>query len=248
MNEMIDVVDDDNKGKEEDFIKTSEIIVDVNEYEEVKKKVSARELVYLFIKRAFDIVCGLIGVIVLIPVTIILKIVTVCSGDLNPIIFSQNRIGKNGKEFKFYKFRSMVPNADEVLFKTLEMNKLMAEEYKKNRKLKNDPRITKVGKVIRKLSIDELPQLINVLKGDMSIIGNRPYLPREKEDMEEFYEDIIKTKPGITGYWQVNGRSKTTFKERLELERYYSNNYSLILDIKIFFKTFKVVLFGKDAN
>ena len=252
MNEMIDVVDDDNKEKEEDFIKTSEIIVDVNEYEEVKKKVSAlssvRELVYLFVKRCFDIVCGLIGVIVLIPVTIILKIVTICSGDLNPIIFSQNRIGKNGKEFKFYKFRSMVPNADEVLFKTLEMNKLMAEEYKKNRKLKNDPRITKVGKVIRKLSIDELPQLINVLKGDMSIIGNRPYLPREKEDMEEFYEDIIKTKPGITGYWQVNGRSKTTFKERLELERYYSNNYSLILDIKIFFKTFKVVLFGKDAN
>ena len=252
MNEMIDVVDDDNKGKEEDFIKTSEIIVDVNEYEEVKKKVSAlssvRELVYLFVKRCFDIVCGLIGVIVLIPVTIIFKIVTICSGDLNPIIFSQNRIGKNGKEFKFYKFRSMVSNADEVLFKTLEMNKLMAEEYKKNRKLKNDPRITKVGKVIRKLSIDELPQLINVLKGDMSIIGNRPYLPREKEDMEDFYEDIIKTKPGITGYWQVNGRSKTTFKERLELERYYSNNYSLILDIKIFFKTFKVVLFGKDAN
>ncbi len=184
----------------------------------------------------------------LIPVTIILKIVTICSGDLNPIIFSQNRIGKNGKEFKFYKFRSMVSNADEVLFKTLEMDKLMAEEYKKNRKLKNDPRITKVGKVIRKLSIDELPQLINVLKGDMSIIGNRPYLPREKEDMKDFYEDIIKTKPGITGYWQVNGRSKTTFKERLELERYYSNNYSLILDIKIFFKTFKVVLFGKDAN
>ena len=252
MNEMIDVVDDDNKGKEEDFIKTSEIIVDVNEYEEVKKKVSVlssvRELVYLFVKRCFDIVCGSIGVIVLIPVTIILKIVTICSGDLNPIIFSQNRIGKNGKEFKFYKFRSMVSNADEVLFKTLEMNKLMAEEYKKNRKLKNDPRITKVGKVIRKLSIDELPQLINVLKGDMSIIGNRPYLPREKEDMEDFYDDIIKTKPGITGYWQVNGRSKTTFKERLELERYYSNNYSLILDIKIFFKTFKVVLFGKDAN
>ena len=252
MNEMIDVVDDDNKEKEEDFIKTSEIIVDVNEYEEVKKKVSAlssvRELVYLFVKRCFDIVCGLIGVVCLVPVTIILKIVTICSGDLNPIIFSQNRIGKNGKEFKFYKFRSMVPNADEVLFKTLEMDKLMAEEYKKNRKLKNDPRITKVGKVIRKLSIDELPQLINVLKGDMSIIGNRPYLPREKEDMEEFYEDIIKTKPGITGYWQVNGRSKTTFKERLELEKYYSNNYSLILDIKIFFKTFKVVLFGKDAN
>ena len=252
MNEMIDVVDDDNKGKEEDFIKTSEIIVDVNEYEEVKKKVSAlssvRELVYLFVKRCFDIVCGLIGVVCLVPLIVIVKIVNICNKDFDSIFYFQKRIGKDGKEFKLYKFRSMVVNADEILFKTLEMNKLMAEEYKKNRKLKNDPRITKVGKVIRKLSIDELPQLINVLKGDMSIIGNRPYLPREKEDMEDFYEDIIKTKPGITGYWQVNGRSKTTFKERLELERYYSNNYSLILDIKIFFKTFKVVLFGKDAN
>ena len=252
MNEMIDVVDDENKGKEEDFIKTSEIIVDVNEYEEVKKKVSAlssvRELVYLFVKRCFDIVCGLIGVVCLVPLIVIVKIVNICNKDFDSIFYFQKRIGKDGKEFKLYKFRSMVVNADEVLFKTLEMNKLMAEEYKKNRKLKNDPRITKVGKVIRKLSIDELPQLINVLKGDMSIIGNRPYLPREKEDMKDFYEDIIKTKPGITGYWQVNGRSKTTFKERLELERYYSNNYSLILDIKIFFKTFKVVLFGKDAN
>lgn len=252
MNEMIDVVDDDNKGKEEDFIKTSEIIVDVNEYEEVKKKVSAlssvRELVYLFVKRCFDIVCGLIGVVCLVPLIVIVKIVNICNKDFDSIFYFQKRIGKDGKEFKLYKFRSMVVNADEILFKTLEMNKLMAEEYKKNRKLKNDPRITKVGKVIRKLSIDELPQLINVLKGDMSIIGNRPYLPREKEDMKDFYEDIIKTKPGITGYWQVNGRSKTTFKERLELERYYSNNYSLILDIKIFFKTFKVVLFGKDAN
>ena len=248
MNEMIDAVENDESNKEEDFVKTSEIIVDVNEYEEVSKKVSVKELIYLFIKRCFDIICGLIGVICLVPIGIVLKIVSIISGDFDSIIFSQNRIGKNGKEFKFYKFRSMVPNADEVLFKTLEMDKVMAEEYKKNKKLKNDPRITKVGKVIRKLSIDELPQLINVLKGDMSIIGNRPYLPREKEDMGEFYSEIIKTKPGLTGYWQVNGRSKTTFKERLEMEKYYSNNYSAILDIKIFFKTFKVVLFGKDAE
>ena len=248
------LVKEEENSSEEEIIKTKEIIMDLDAYqreqEELEKmnRVSVRKLGYLFVKRVFDIVCGLIGVIVLIPVGIILKIIIMATGDFHPIIFTQNRIGKNGKEFKFYKFRSMVPNADEVLFRTLEMDKVAAEEYKKNKKFKNDPRITKVGKVIRKLSIDELPQLINVLKGDMSIIGNRPYLPREKEDMEEYYDDIIKTKPGITGYWQVNGRSKTSFKERLKLEKYYSNNYSLILDIKIFFKTFKVVLFGKDAE
>lgn len=135
-----------------------------------------------------------------------------------------------------------------MLFKLLKENKKIAEEYNKNKKLKDDPRITKAGKFIRKYSIDELPQLINILKGDMTFIGNRPYLPREKEDMDKYYEDIIKTKPGLTGYWQVSGRSNTTFKKRLELERYYSNNKSLKLDIKIFFLTFSVVLLGKGAE
>lgn len=231
---------------EDELIKTKRIFMNLEQ--QGVEKTTLRELGYRFIKRIFDIICGLIGLIILIPITIILKIINMISGDFAPVIFSQNRIGKDGREFKFYKFRSMVPNADEILFKTLEMDKIAAEEYKKNKKFKDDPRITKVGKIIRKLSIDELPQLINVLKGDMSIIGNRPYLPREKDDMEEFYNDIIKTKPGITGYWQVNGRSKTTFKERLELEQHYSKNYSLILDIQIFFKTFKVVLFGKGAE
>lgn len=213
-----------------------------------KNKVSVKEVGYLFIKRLFDIICGLLGIILLIPVTIIVKIVSMCNRDFASIFYSQIRIGKNGKEFKLYKFRSMVPNADEILFKTLEIDKVAAEEYKKNKKFKNDPRITKVGRVMRKLSIDELPQLINVLKGDMSMIGNRPYLPREKDDMGEYYKDIIKTKPGLTGYWQVNGRSDTTFNERLKLESFYSNYNSLVLDIKIFFKTFQVVLFGKGAK
>lgn len=211
-------------------------------------KISIRELSYLFIKRVFDILISIIGLIFLIPITIILKIIYIATGDFHPIIFSQERIGKNGKRFKFYKFRSMVPNADEVLLKTLEIDKVLAQEYKKNKKLKNDPRVTKVGKVIRKLSIDELPQFINIFLGDMSLIGNRPYLPREIEDMEEYYEEIIKTKPGLTGYWQVNGRSNTTFDERLTLEAYYSNHMSMILDIKIFLKTFKVVICGKDAK
>lgn len=203
---------------------------------------------YLGIKRTFDIVISLIGCLFLLPIMLLIKIASIISGDFNKIVFSQNRIGKNGKEFKFYKFRSMVPNADQALFELLEKNPERKKEYKLNKKLENDPRITKIGKFIRKTSLDELPQLINVLKGDMSLIGNRPYLPREKKDMKKYYNDIVKTKPGLTGYWQVNGRSDTSFGQRLTLEQYYSNHASLKLDIKIFFKTFKVVLLHKGSK
>lgn len=219
-------------------------VIVMEEIEESEKNM----ILYSVFKRIFDIVVSIIGFLFLIPLILIIKILYVLTGDFHSIFFYQDRIGKNGKTFRLYKFRSMVVNADEILFKTLEMDSAAREEYKINKKFKNDPRITKVGKVIRKLSLDEVPQIINILKGDMSLIGNRPYLPREKEDMGEYYEDIIKTKPGLTGYWQVNGRSNTSFNERLELERYYSNNNSLKLDIKIFFKTFKVVLFGKDSR
>ena len=203
---------------------------------------------YLIIKRLFDIICSLIGCIFLIPIILIIKIWSMCTGDFKSIFFSQKRIGKNGKEFKLYKFRSMVPNADEVLFKMLKEDKELAKEYKMNKKLNHDPRITKLGRIIRKASIDELPQLINILKGDMTLIGNRPYLPREKEDMGDYFNDIVKTKPGLTGYWQVNLRSRGTFEQRLKMEQYYSNHAGLKMDIKIFFKTFKVVLCGKDAK
>ena len=208
---------------------------------------SFKDLCYLAIKRLFDILVGLIGLILLIPISLIIKIVSICCGDFGSIFFTQERIGKNGKEFKFYKFRSMVPNADEVLFDMLKKDKKIAAEYKKNKKLKDDPRITKIGKILRRTSIDELPQLINVLIGNMSLIGNRPYLPREKEDMGEYYQEIIKTKPGVTGYWQVSGRKDVSFNKRLELESYYSNNRSLKLDVKIFFKTFGAVIGGHGA-
>ena len=204
--------------------------------------------VYLFIKRFMDILFSLIGLIFLLPIALVVKISYMCSKDFHPIFFKQQRIGKNGKLFNFYKFRSMVPNADEVLFKLLKEDKEAAKEYKINKKLEHDPRITQMGKILRKTSIDELPQLINIFKGDMSLIGNRPYLPREKEDMGEYYNDVLKTKPGLTGYWQVSGRSDTTFEERLKLEKYYSNHSSLKLDIKIFFKTFKVVLLHKGSK
>lgn len=202
---------------------------------------------YFITKRLFDIICSVIGLIIAFPIFFIVGILIRLEDGGAPI-FKQERIGKNGKTFKCYKFRSMVKNADEILFNTLEMDKILAAEYKKNKKLKNDPRITKVGKFIRKTSIDELPQLINVLKGNMSLIGNRPYLPREKEDMGEYYKDIIKSRPGITGYWQTSGRSELDFEERLKLESFYSNHMGLKMDIKIFFLTFYVVLKGKGAE
>lgn len=209
---------------------------------------SRSHLLYFGIKRLFDIVCSLIGCLFLLPIALIVKISYMLNKDFEPIFFSQERIGKNGRLFKFYKFRSMVPNADKVLEDLLKKDKKLAKEFKINKKLDKDPRITKMGNLLRKTSIDELPQLINVLKGDMSLIGNRPYMPREKEDMGAAFNTIVKTKPGITGYWQVNGRSNTTFEERLELESYYSNHYSLKLDIKIFFKTFAVVLLKKGSK
>jgi len=204
------------------------------------------KIIYLIFKRTFDFIAALMALILLSPIFIIVAIL-IKREDKGHVFLAQERIGKNGENFKLYKFRSMVENADEILMELLKDPKI-EKEYKKNMKLKNDPRITKIGKILRKTSLDELPQLINVLKGEMSLIGNRPYLPREKKDMDSYYEDIIKTKPGITGYWQVNGRSNLSFKERLKLESYYSNNATLSLDIKIFFLTFYVVITGKGAE
>ena len=214
----------------------------------VSTGVNDKRIMYHITKRLFDIICSFIGCLFLIPIAIILKIAFMLTGDFKSIFYSQDRIGKNGKTFKFYKFRSMVVNADEVLKEILKNDKEARKEYKLNKKFKNDPRITKMGKILRITSLDELPQLINVLKGDMSLIGNRPYLPREKEDIGQYFDTIVKTKPGLTGYWQVNGRSNTTFEERLKLEEYYSNHASLKMDIKILFKTVYVVLFHKGAE
>lgn len=168
--------------------------------------------------------------------------------DFDPIIFKQNRIGLNGKEFKLYKIRTMIPNADEKLKEILNENKEMAKEYKKYKKLANDPRMTKIGKILRKTSLDEFPQFINIFLGNMSLIGPRPYLPREKEDMEKYYSNIITSKPGLTGYWQTQGRSNKDFNERLKMDEYYIKNKSFRLDIKIFFKTFSRLFDCKGAK
>lgn len=204
---------------------------------------SLSKTMYLAIKRTFDIVASLISLILLSPVLLIIAI-AIKIEDGGKAILVQDRIGLNGKLFKFYKFRSMINDADKILFEMLESDESLALEYKINKKLINDPRITKVGRFIRKVSLDELPQLINILKGDMSFVGNRPYLPREIVDMKPYYENIVKSKPGLTGLWQVSGRSSITFKNRCKIEASYSENMCLSLDIKIFFKTFVVVLKG----
>lgn len=203
---------------------------------------------YVSIKSFFDILISLVGCLVLLVFVVFIKIVSLLNKDTESIFYTQDRIGKNGKTFKLYKFRSMVSNSDNMLESILDKNPELKEEYELNKKLSNDPRVTKLGRFLRKTSIDELPQLLNVLKGDMSIIGNRPYMIKEKCDMGDFYDIIIKTRPGLSGLWQVNGRSNTTFSKRLEMEEWYSLNCSLSLDIKLFVKTFCVVLLNDDAK
>ena len=164
-----------------------------------------------------------------------------------PAFYNAERIGKDGKTFKCYKFRSMYVNADKILLEFLDKHPEAQEEWREFQKLRgDDPRVTKVGKIIRKYSIDELPQIFNVLAGTMSLVGPRPYLPREKEKMGSFLPIICMTMPGMTGLWQVSGRSNVTFSGRLKMDAWYVRNWSLWQDIVILFKTVKVVL-GKDA-
>ena len=193
-------------------------------------------------KRTMDILGGIAGIILLVPITIILYIVNLIEKDDGPLFYSQLRIGKNGKLFRMWKFRSMVVGADQKLEEYLKENPEAREEYKINKKLKNDPRITKIGNFIRKTSIDEIPQFINVLKGEMSLVGPRPYLPREKEDMGSYYSCITQCKPGLTGYWQINGRSQVNFSERLNMDMVYYRGRSFKRDIKILLLTVKKII------
>lgn len=194
--------------------------------------------IYTIARRIIDIVASIVGIVLLVPLTIIIWVANLFAKDSGPVFYTQERIGKNGKLFKLYKYRSMVVNADDRLAKYLAENEEARLEYKKYKKLKNDPRITSIGKFIRKTSIDEFPQFINVLKGEMSLVGPRPYLPREISDMGESYNEIIRVKPGLTGLWQVNGRSETTFEDRLRIDKEYIEKKCMKLDTKIFIWTF----------
>lgn len=195
---------------------------------------------YSFIKRVIDIVGSLVGLIVLSPILLIVAIL-IKFDSKGPILFSQIRIGKDGKKFKMHKFRSMVVDAEELKEKLQEQNEREGPMFK----IKDDPRVTKVGKFIRKTSIDELPQLINILKGEMTIVGPRPSLPKEVDQFEEWMLERLEVKPGLTCYWQVEGRDDIGFKEWMELDVKYVRERNLLIDIKLIFKTF-FVLFGDE--
>lgn len=202
-----------------------------------------QNVAFRFIKRVIDILAGIVGIILLIPITLVVAIIRIIKKENDgPLFYEQLRIGKDGKQFKMYKFRSMCMNADETLKNYLENNEEAKKEYKKYKKLKYDPRITKVGKVLRATSLDEFPQFLNILKGDMSLVGPRPYLPREIKDMGEYYNVIIKIKPGVTGPWQIRGRSNISFEDRLKIDAEYIQNMSLKNDIKMVLKTFTKVV------
>lgn len=215
-----------------------------------KKAVKSYEpgLFVRFFYRIADICIGLIGCLLTIIIILITKIAYIRDGDNNPIIFTQDRIGKNGKLFKIYKIRTMVPNADEILKKILKNDEKLRLEYKKNKKLEHDPRITRIGNKLRRASLDEFPQFFNVLIGNMTLVGPRPYLPREIKDMGESYFTIIQCKPAITGPWQIGGRSEIDFEKRCQIDVKYIHEKTLINDIRIFFKTIISVLHMEGAK
>lgn len=196
--------------------------------------------IYNFIKRVLDILCSLIGLIILFPILAIVAILIKVDSK-GPILFSQKRVGLNGYIFKMYKFRSMVIDAEELKNRLKEQNEMSGPMFK----IKNDPRITKIGRFIRKTSIDELPQLINILKGEMSLVGPRPSLPNEVLEFEPWMKRRLEVKPGLTCYWQVMGRNSIGFEEWMKLDVKYVKNRSFLLDLKLIFKTF-FVLFGDE--
>ncbi|WP_026568356.1 sugar transferase [Bacillus sp. UNC41MFS5] len=198
---------------------------------------------YVFIKRLIDIIGSSFGIILLGFLFIIIAILIKIEDPKGAILFSQKRVGLNGKEFKMYKFRSMISNAEEKLQELLKHNEVSGAMFK----MKDDPRITKIGKFIRKTSIDELPQLFNVLKGDMSLVGPRPPLPREVAVYSEYDKQRLLVTPGCTGLWQVSGRNSVGFEEMVELDLQYIRERSFLYDIKIILKTVLVLFGSKDA-
>ncbi|WP_130296871.1 sugar transferase [Fictibacillus sp. BK138] len=198
---------------------------------------------YLLLKRGVDIVGALIGIILLSLVFLATAILIKKEDSKGPILFKQIRVGKDGKKFYMYKFRSMVSDAEERLAELLQYNEIEGAMFK----MKEDPRITKIGKFIRKTSIDELPQLWNVLRGDMSLVGPRPPLPREVREYTKYHKQRLIVTPGCTGLWQVSGRNNLGFDQMVELDLYYISNRSIMYDIKIIIKTITSIIKSNGA-
>lgn len=214
---------------------------------DVQNNSKIKTIIYLGIKRFIDVACSIIGMIFLLPIALIVKLIYVLNGDFCPIFYTHERVGRYGKKFKMYKFRTMVPNSAEMLEEMLK-DKNYRKEWKENHKFENDPRITKVGKILRKTSLDEIPQVINILKGDMTIIGPRPLIEEEVLAYKKNKDKLLSVRPGLTGWWAVNGRSCTTNKQRMKLELFYVDNMSFKLDIKIFFMTIAKVITREGAK
>lgn len=223
---------------EEKNIQTQEIAV-----KEIEK-INDKKVVYKAIKRVFDIIFSLIGLVLLSPIFLIISVIIKLDSK-GPVFFVHSRIGEKGKPIGIYKFRTMVNNAEDLIKSFTPEQK---EEFERSYKLENDPRITKVGDFLRKTSLDELPQILNILKGELSIIGPRPIVQSELDKYEDNKDKFLSVRPGLTGYWAANGRSDTSYEERMQMELYYVDNMSFKLDVKIFFKTIFAVLKKEGAR
>ena len=192
---------------------------------------------YLIVKRLFDVICSLLAIIILSPVLLVVAIIVKVTSP-GPVIYRQHRVGMHGRDIYLYKFRSMVENADRLIDSFTPEQK---KEYYENFKLEHDPRVTGIGRFLRKSSIDELPQLVNIFKGEMSFVGPRPIVEEELANYGTDRDLFLSVKPGLTGYWATHGRSNTSYEERMRLELYYVEHASLWLDIRIFILTFVTV-------
>ena len=224
----------------------------------LKNKVSSSifnlNMIYNFGKRVIDIIGSIVGIVVFSPIYLVTALAIEIESPGPVLADTPRRVGKDGKQFRLYKFRSMIPNAHNLLHTDPKFKKLLAEYKKSSYKLHNDPRITKVGKFIRKHSIDETPQLFNVLLGNMSLVGPRPYYPFELEEQQNKYpntrhlvKEVLTVKPGLTGKWQVSGRSEINFDKRIEMDAQYVRKKSFIYDIQILLKSPLAMISGKGA-
>ena len=211
--------------------------------ETTKRRTESKKEIYKIVKRGMDIFIASISLVLLLPLFLIITI-AIKLDSKGKVIFKHKRIGKDGKEIYIYKFRTMVENAQDLIKSFTPEQK---KEFRENFKLENDPRITKVGNFLRKNSLDELPQLINILKGDLALIGPRPVINDELEKYSTNKSKFLSVTPGLTGYWAANGRSCTTYEQRMEMELYYIDNLSFKMDVKVFFKTIEAVIKREGA-
>ncbi len=202
---------------------------------------------YRLIKSFFDLLFSLLFIITFLPLFLVISFLIKLSSR-GPIFFIQKRIGKNNIPFKCIKFRTMHPEAKDILENLLLKDSELKKEFEETHKIKNDPRITTIGKFLRKTSLDELPQFINVLRGEMSIIGPRPIVKDEKKKYGKHLKKVLLIKPGITGLWQVSGRNNLSYKRRVMLDLHYVENYNLLMDLRILLRTFGVILFPLDRG